>query len=269
MIQSTERMREAFDRYVQKGLITRDALDYARRNGYAPHTIAKLEAALLSRARQSRESLMRIAAPAAQQALPAPDRDGPTPEWLAKAGRRATLVSTTRGGARTTYKLRTPLEQYGDRLQLTRRTALERFLADSDYARRIRTANLQPSGGGKGDGSRVGGIGDVWDYARVGFGRYEWVYRHLGEEAREVARMLITQEVKRSDGAPMTFEEAGQRLGPDIGHKHRLWGTSFGGLKVLAGQIVRLYELCPIGFRAVDDTEREFIAAMDAAQQED
>ena len=46
------------------------------------------------------------------------------------------------------------------------------------------------------------------------------------------------------------------------------WRMSFGGLKVLAGQIVRLYELCPIGFRAVDDTEREFIAAMDAAEQE-
>lgn len=264
-------MRAAFDRYTAEGIITRDALQYARVNGYAPATIAKLEAVLLARVKASQARLALAGAPAMQKSLAAPTNpNDPTPEWQAKAGRRVTKIDAGAGEvtARKIFKIRSPIEQYRDKLHLTRRTALERFIQDAVYAQKLRVADLEPSGSGKGAGNRLGGLGNVQDYAREGFARYQWIYRHLGEEARWVAAALVTQEIKRGDGAPMTFEDAGKRLGPDIGHVHRLWGTSFGGLKVLAGQIVRLYELCPIGFRLVDAAEREFCAAFDAATED-
>jgi hypothetical protein len=263
-IKSTAAMRAAFEAKTYDHLIYRDALAYAIANNYSPDTIDKLERAALDRVKASRVRLELQGAPLLYKpASPPTNANDPTPEWQSKAGRRVQKIAAGKGEAREgdvaprkAFKFRSIIEQYASKLLLDRRTALERFIQDGIHFQSVRTANLEPSGG-RGDGSPIGGLGDVDEYARLGATRYAWVYRHLGDEAREVASALVTHETTRGDGAPFSLEEFGKRLCPDVVHVHRLWGAAFGALKVLSGQLMRLYELCPTAFVPVSDHERK------------
>jgi len=264
VIKSTAAIRESFERKTRDHLIYGDAIERARAKNYSPETIAKMEREALDRVRNARVRLELQGAPLRYKpALPSGNPNDPTPERLAKAGKQVQKIAAGGGKAaegdvapRKAHKIRSVIDQYSSLLLLDRRSALERFLQDGIYAQYVRTANPEPSSV-RGDGTAIGGLGDVEEYVRIGFARYSWVHKHLGEEARQAARALVTHEDILGNGSSFSFEEFGKRLAPTEKNANRHWGAAFGALKVLSGQLMRLYELCPHAFFPVSEHERE------------
>mgnify|MGYP000220413741 CR=1 FL=1 len=262
-IESTEAMRAAFRKRAKEHVVITDAVEFAKAQGYAPETIAALE-----RVRQARVRLALANGPHLYKQLAAGNANDPTPEVRAKYGNALKAVSAGKGDAAAgdvtaarAHKFKTPAEQIAPTLTLTRNAAIERFKQDGIYAQYVKVANLEPSGGGGGD--RLGGLGEVDDLIRDGFARYSFVYKWLGEEARLVALTLITQEIRRVDGTPYSLEQFGRRLFPDRGDGRVLRGIAIGALSIVAGQLIRLYQLCPYRFALVTEHERELASELE------
>jgi hypothetical protein len=252
-------MKRAFEDYSRRGIITSDAYHYAVAHGYAPETLERLREGVEARVRTSRVSLALQSAPLLYK--PAPELSNPndpTPEWKAKAGKRIASTVVERGEYMPirVHRLRGVIEQYGRMLSEVQRAALERFVYDSAMILRIKVSDLNASGGGT--PNKLGGIGNAPDYRRRALARHAWVIEFLSTEARTTAKLLVTHELSRNDGAPLTMEEFGQRImSIHVKHAREQWGFALGALWVLAGQLVHLYGICPHDAQPVSLGERE------------
>jgi hypothetical protein len=256
-------MKRAFEDYSEKGVISSDAYHYALSQNYAPETLEKLRQGIEARVRHSRASLALQSEPLRYKPQPKPSNPtDPTPEWREKMGKRVESKIVGRGEimAQRQYRFRGVIDQYGKMLSEAQRAALERFVYDSAHYLKIKIADWESSGGGT--PNKLGGIGNAPDYKRQALARHEWVIEFLSTEARTTAKLLVTHELSRNDGAPLTMEEFGQRImSIHIKHERERWGFALGALWMLGGQLVHLYSICPMGAAPVSRGERETLAA--------
>lgn len=262
-IEATPAMKRAFEDFSKRGIISSDAYHYALSQNYAPETLDKLRAGVEARVRNSRASLAIQAAPLLYKPAAKPTNPtDPTPEWRAKMGKRVTSEIVGRGEvtAQRRYQFRGVIEQYGRMLSQVQRAALERFVYDSASVLKIKIADWETSGGGT--PNKLGGIGNAPDYKRKALDRHSWIIGFLSTEARTTAKLLVTHELSRNDGAPLTMEEFGERvMSIHIKHDRERWGFALGALWILAGQLVHLYGICPLDAAAVSNAEREAFEA--------
>lgn len=255
---ATPAMQRAFEDALNTGKVTKDAYVYAVVKGYSRETKEKLRAKLHENAAKAKVSLAIAGAPIIyREPEEVRNPSDPTPQWLEKAGRRLTTVSAGRGeliGAKR-FRLRHVLDQYGKDLGETKKMACERFLFDAVYALRVRIANWQPSGGGT--PNPIGGLGNVQPHVRVALQRHEWVMRFLSDEAKLVAKALVTGEVSTNNGSALTPKELGARMMPEVRNLHRLWGLGMGALWLLSSQLVHLYGECPYEADPYHEAERD------------
>lgn len=258
-LKATPAMKRAFEDYSRRGIITSDAYHYAVAHGFAPETLDKLREGVESRVRETRASLALQSAPLLYKPQPKPSNPtDPTPEWRAKMGKRVTSEIVGRGEvmAQRRYQFRGVIEQYRSMLSEVQRAALERFVYDSASILRIKISDLNASGGGA--PNKLGGIGNAPDYKRRALTRHAWVIGFLSNEARTTAKLLVTHELSRNDGAPLTMEEFGERImSIHIKHDRERWGFALGALWILAGQLVHLYGICPHEAQPVSRGERK------------
>lgn len=258
-IEATPAMKKAFEDFSKRGVITSDAYHYALAKGYyAPETLEKLRKGLEDKVRKSRVSLAIQSAPLVYKPDPKPSNpNDPTPEWQAKMGKRVD-AETVGGGEivpRKIYRFRGVIEQYGKMLSEVQRAALERFVYDSASVLKIKIADWETSGGGT--PNKLGGIGNAPDYKRKALERHSWIIGFLSTEARTTAKLLVTHELSRNDGAPLTMEEFGERImSIHIKHDRERWGFALGALWILSGQLVHLYGICPMDAAPVSKGER-------------
>lgn len=255
-IEATPAMKKAFEEFKKRGRITSDAYHYAVAQGYDQATIEKLRKGLSDRVKQQHEARQERR----ERVLRKPDPvnlGDPTPEWLKKAGKRVMTETAGRGQvlAQKRFRLRGVLEQYGHLLGEVPKKACERLVYDSAYVLRVKIANLEPSGGG--EPNKLGGLGNVQPHVRNALARHDWVLGFLSTEARITAKRLVTCELSRNDGAPLTMEEFSAGVMPDVVHSHRRWGFALGALWMLAGQLVHLYAICPYEANEWDEAERD------------
>lgn len=181
----------------------------------------------------------------------------PTKQWQAKAGANMASQSIGRGEVvpLKRYRIKHVVEQHGDKFDMSKRSALERFMQDSTYAIRIKAVDLNASGGGGAPGSKLGGLGNVPQHIRDGHTRHEWVWSRLSPEMQATANALVTRELAKPDGTPFSLEDFGAQMFPGVRDKNRLWGAAAGALWSLAGGLVFLYGRCPTKVRpiGVDD----------------
>lgn len=253
-IRSTPEMRDVHSELIAEGRITRSAYEYAVKSNYSDaEIIARVDRARLTRANVAKQGAPLQFGQRTDVALR--NENDPTPEWGAKAGRMLRTEVVGKGALvpLKRYKIRGVVEQYSEKIGITKVEALARYLQDWSYSQRVRVSNLNASGGAS---DPMGGLGDVKAYVRLGHNRHEWVLRHLSGEARKTARALVTCEVINPDGSHFSPEDFGATIYPGVEHKHRQWGLAMGALWVLAGQLVHLYGMCPIEARPIDDEER-------------
>lgn len=262
-IEATPAMIRAFEDYSERGIISSDAYHYALSQNYAPETLDKLRAGVEARVRESRASLALQAAPLRYKATPKPSNpNDPTPEWRAKAGKRLDAKTVGRGDIvpEKIYRLRGVVEQYRSMLSEVQRAALERFVYDSASVLKIKIADWEASGGGA--PNKLGGLGNAPDFKRRALDRHTWVIGFLSTEARTTAKLLVTHELSRNDGAPLTPEQFGERImSIHVKHDRERWGFALGALWILAGQLVHLYGICPHDAAPVSKREREVMQA--------
>lgn len=258
-LEATPAMKRAFEDYSKKGVISSDAYHYAVCQGYAPETLDKLRKGVEARVRTSRVSLAIGSAPLLYKPEPKPSNPtDPTPEWQAKMGKRVESKTVGRGEIvpEKIYRFRGVIEQYGKMLSQAQRAALERFVYDSASILRIKITDWETSGGGT--PNKLGGIGNAPDFKRRALARHAWVIGFLSTEARTTAKLLVTHELSRNDGAPLTMEEFGERImSIHIKHDRERWGFALGALWILAGQLVHLYGICPHEAAPVSRSERK------------
>ncbi|HMN37566.1 MAG TPA: hypothetical protein PKD49_07640 [Hyphomicrobium sp.] len=245
-------MVRAIEDLIAKKRITRSTYERAVAQGYVDAEIIRIA----EENRQRKAKMAIDGAPTLYKREQDDIKSGPTPQWRAKTGGylRRVPVGKELGGPRT-FKVRSIVEQYGDRYETDKRFALTRYLQDADLAQRVRVADLNPSGGGV-PGKRLGGLGSVPDGVRKSFNRHEWVVARLTEDSRKTARALVSRELTKPDGAPFSMEDFGGYIIPSVIDRNRRWGVSAGVLWALAGELCRLYALCP--FKTFDfDVELE------------
>lgn len=255
---ATPAMRRAFERYVDEGIITKDAYVYSVVRGYSKETQQKLKEKLRAKAATDKARLAIQGAPLLyRESEPLRNSNDPTFQWLDKGGKRVVSDTVGKGEviAAKRFRLRNLIEQYRGYLGEVRVRACERFVYDASYALRVRVANHQPTGGGS--PNRLGGIGNRPQHERNAVARHEWVMRHLCAEAKLAAKYLVTCEILNADGSLATFEDFGRKMTPDVKLKGRLWGEGFGVLWLLSSELVHLYAICPIAADPFSETERE------------
>lgn len=188
-----------------------------------------------------------------KSSVPVGNPNDPTPQWMAKAGNVASQV-VGRGDVvpLRRYRQKHVIEQHGDKLDMSKRSALERFMGDSTHAMRVAVADPNRSGGHAAPGSRLGGLGNVPQHVRDGHARHEWVWGRLPPDLQSVANALVTREMIKPDGTPFSLEDFGAHMFPSVQDKNRRWGAAAGALWALAGALVFLYRRCPVKIRARD-----------------
>lgn len=236
-LQSTPGMRRAFADAAKSGRITSQTVEWAARQGFSEEFLDDV----IDRVQTRNRSLARAGAPhlnrPAEEDRP---EHGPTQQCESKYGRR---LAKKKIGRHEFYQFRSIMDQYGSKFSDVQRAALERFLDDATLALKIRTANFEPSGR-RISTDAMGGVGADHD-ERVAYVRHAWVVRFLSAGAKLTAKALVTHELVRGDGAPLTLEDFGAKIFPDVQHLHRLWGVAMGALWQLAGQLAHLYALAP------------------------
>lgn len=262
-IEATPAMKRAFDNYTRTGKITSDAYHYAVAKGYySEETIEKLRKGVEARVRESRASLAIQSAPLLYKPAPKPSNPtDPTPEWRAKMGKQveSKVVGPGVVMAQQQFRLRGVVEQYRAMLSEVQRAALERFVYDFASILKIKIADWESSGGGV--PNKLGGLGNAPDFKRRALDRHMWVIGFLSTEARTTAKLLVTHELSRNDGAPLTPEQFGERImSIHVKHDRERWGFALGALWILAGQLVHLYGMCPYDAAPVSKRERETAA---------
>jgi hypothetical protein len=256
-IRSTIEMRRAWQRYIDEGVITSDAYQYALAQGYSEETLRRLEEGLKSRVRVSRARLAIQGAPHLYREREAPSNPGdPTPEWRKKHVGQIEKYIAGRGEVVPvkTHRLKSPIEQAGQRFEITEYGALRRYLEDADVilAGGLRISNWQSTGGG--GAARLGGLGEVDQEYRDRLARHEWIESRLPPKVLETAKALVSRELLRPDRTPFSLEDFGGYLLPSVIDKNRRWGVSAGALCLLADTLVALYRVCPIRIRAESAT---------------
>ena len=235
-------MRREVAALIESGRISKSAYEHAVANGYTDADI--IQVAEVNRMRKAHLAI--TGAPTLYRGRAADEKSGdPTPQWRSKGGEYVRRVPVGKElGAPRTYKVRSVVEQYGDRYETDKRFALTRFMQDAETAQRVRVADLNPSGGGV-PGKRLGGLGNVADDVRDAFNRHEWVTKHLTPDAQTTGRALVTRELTKRGGEPFSMEDFGGHIIPTVIDRNRRWGVAAGALWALAGELCHLYALCP------------------------
>src|SRR6185312_13271809 len=98
----------------------------------------------------------------------------PTERWQSKMNGHVAKDAVGKGEVVPVkrYRIRNVIEAHGDKLEMSHRSSLERFMQDATYVQRCRIANLHSSGGGGGE--RLGGLGNVPQRVRDGLARDQW-----------------------------------------------------------------------------------------------
>lgn len=250
-ITATPDMRDAVANLIATRRITRSAYEHAVANGYTDSDVIKL--AEEQRARKARLAITGNPGLYRPRAHVADNPTEPTPERMRKGAMQRISLTKELGAARV-LKTRTVLDQHGDKYAVDKRCALERLLIDAQYAERVRTADLDPKGGGV-PGKRLGGLGNVPDDLRLAVARHEWVWCRLPEEFQSTARMLVLGELRKPSGEAFSMEDFGGHIIPSVKDRNRRWGIAAGALWGLASALVQLYALCPHRRRWSDDDE--------------
>ncbi|WP_414461784.1 hypothetical protein [Hyphomicrobium sp. DY-1] len=247
-IVSTPKMQRAFERAIETGDASRDALEYAIAKGYSQETIDKIENGIKAKVKASRARLAIQGAPLLyREPEPLRNSNDPTQEWLTRAGKRIATETAGRGdviGAKR-FKVRYLFEQYRHELGEDRVRACEQCLYDAQYALKVKVANHQMKSGEK-PAPGVGGVGVQPQRVRTSIARFEWVLKHLSWEAKLAIKCMITCEVLNNDGSIQTFEDFGRRMIPGVKLVGRLHGQGKGALWMVSSEIKHLYEICPI-----------------------
>lgn len=246
-IAASPKMLRAFDNAVRNGRVTGAAYQYAIAQGYSDEYIAQLRDGVRKTVRARNLSLAHAGAPLMRRVVEDPVHPNmPTPEVQAKAGRRLVKKTLGKNGF---FQFRSILDQYGGKFDEDRKWALQCFLEDAAMALKIRVADWQPSGGRS--PNPIGGLGSVDQDERDAFNRHSWVVKHLSAAGRLTAKALVTNELLRGDGTPLTLEDFGAKVCPDIAHVHRRWGVGMGALWSLAHQLHHLYSMAPARTTAI------------------
>lgn len=228
------------------------AIRHAKRQKMSDEAVAEA----IERVRQSRASLALQGAPTAfrPKALPPVNSSDPTPEWQRKAGKALTTETMGKGEVIGLKRYRTKhvIEAHGDKLDMSKRSALERLMQDSTYAMRISVCDPNRGGGFAAPGSRLGGLGNAPQHIRDGHARHEWVWARLSPEMQATANALVTRELMRPDSTPFSMEDFGAQMFPTVKDRNRLWGAAAGALWSLAGGLVFLYGRCPVRVRPMN-----------------
>lgn len=258
-LKATHQMSDIRLRLVRDGRITPKGIQSGKALG---KTLEEIEESM-QKVRERRASLAMIADPIAfkdaddyeygkKQYQPTNPSD-PTREWMRKAG---PVVANSAGRGEVIglkrYRQKHVVEQHGDKLDMSKRSSLERFMQDATYSMRISVANLNRGGGASTPGSRLGGLGNVPQHVRDGHARHEWVWGRLPPDMQHVANALVTREMTKPDGTPFSLEDFGAHMFPSVADKNRRWGAAAGALWSLAGALVFLYGRCPVRIRKRD-----------------
>lgn len=252
-IKATRQMQDVRIRLIDEGRIKPAAINQAKRLGM---TLEDMQAAA-DRVKMRRASLHMQGNPRAFREDDADydpiNPNDPTPQWRAKAG---DLSSVTVGKGEVVpikrYRQRHVVEQYGNQFDMSKRSALERFMQDATYGMRISVADPNRGGGKGAPGTRLGGLGNVPQHVRDGHARHEWVWGRLPLDLQRVSHALVTREVAKLDGTPFSLEDFGAEMFPSVKDRNRRWGAAAGALWSLAGALVFLYARCPVKIRARD-----------------
>jgi len=252
-LKANDDMRREVTALIKSGRISRSAYDHAVRNGYSDADIIKV-------AEENRLRKARMAISGSPTLYRPPQLDvvtnAPTGERQRKAEGWRLVPAGKELGAPRVYKDRTVLDQYGDKYTTEMRLAMERFFQDAQYSDRVRTADLNPSGGGV-PGKRLGGLGNVTDTIRLAHTRFQWIWPHLSDEARATAQALITRDLRKPNDTPFSMEDFGAHIMPWVIDKNRRWGVSAGALWQFAAQLVHLYAHCPYRVRWGEEDDDE------------
>lgn len=251
---ATPDMKSVVEQLIKSHRITQTAYEYAKANGYEDQDVIRL-----AERQRAIKAHMELGANPSRCSPRENEREhnAPTPHRSRKAEGWRRVPSGNALGAPLAYKERTVLDQYGDKYELDIRFALERFMQDAEYAQSVRTADLNPTGGGT-PGKRLGGLGNVHDRTRLAHARHQWIIPHLSEEAKITADALLLREMKKPGGTPFSMEEFGGYILPSVIDKNRRWGVSAGALWQLGGQLVHLYSRCPYRVAWDDEEDRPF-----------
>ncbi|NOU05342.1 MAG: hypothetical protein HOO99_04085 [Hyphomicrobiaceae bacterium] len=253
-LKPTDNMKKAVAALIAEKRITASAYERAVAQNYTDAYLIKI----LERNRMIKASIEINGSPARYKAPARPSNpNDPTPERVARSGDVMHATTIGRGAVvpLKRFQVRNLIEQYADKFGMDKRSALARFMQDADYAKRVRCADHNSSGGGS-PGDRLGGLGEVPQHVRDGHARHHWMWGRLSPEHQLTGTALVTRELSKEDGTPFSMEDFGAHIFPTVIDKNRRWGAAAGALWALAGELVFLYATCPVRVRRIDESER-------------
>ncbi|MFM7009496.1 MAG: hypothetical protein ACKO0Z_09240, partial [Betaproteobacteria bacterium] len=230
-LRATNQMADVRLRLMRDGRITQKGIQSGKALG---KTLEEIEESM-QKVRERRASLAMQADPRAfredEDDYHPVNPSDPTPQWRAKAGAvSAQVVGRGEVVPIRRYKAKHIVEQHGDKLDMSKRSALERFMQDATYAARIGVMDPNRAGGYAAPGSKLGGLGNVPQHIRDGHARHEWVWGRIPPDLQRVANALVTREMVKADGTPFSLEDFGAQMFPSVADKNRRWGAAAGAL---------------------------------------
>lgn len=244
-LRATPDLQRVLDGLIKARIVTRSTAEYAQANGFVDaHKIARLEAVKLSRA-----SLEIQGNPLRYKQAPRPvDENAPTPERLARANgyiqvradddaKDGKSRARSRGALRR-YQFRSVIDIHADKFPDEYRMAFIAFSQDAELHNKVRTSDLNASGGGSGHG--LGGLGNVPQHIRDRHERFIWVSKRLTPCEQEVADVLVTHCITHRDGKPFTPEEYGALIYPQLSDRSFHRGAAVNGVRHFCDHLVQL-----------------------------
>lgn len=219
----------------------------------------------LERVRAARARLAIQGAPLLYKPASEPQNPSePTNEWKAKHGGTIVKQDAGKGPVRPLkrYQTQSFIEAHGHTFPPEIELAISRFLQDSEYHARIRTADLNSSGGGS--GGRLGGLGNCPQHVRDGHARHAWLERQLNGNKLffHVLEKLLYRSQVRVDHKPFNLEDFGRLLWPALNDQNALRYSTKTAVMAFGAELLKLYAhpQCPL-VRYIDEQERMLEAA--------
>ena len=260
-ISSTRQIRNAYKDAIASGRLTRAGLQHAKDRGDTEEMIA----AAVERVHKTKASLALQGSPLLYRAKPIDTQPfEPTEERKARAGSslgKIAIKATSNAIAVVKgWRIKSPIEQHGEKFPEHLRLALERFMDTWDIDSRVCVSDLNRTRSSE-SSRRLGGLGRVPQTVRDAYTQHVRVRSDLEQDLKEVARALLVRERLKPDGTPYSLEEFGAKLFPTVIDKNRRWGIGCGALWALAIRLVELYRRHPLPRRDEAVLEEERLCA--------